>query len=119
MERTEPEDPWAEQDGEQLEAEIMHADDTFEVDAHGTTAEEAGEGLGLDDALARERPDVPIVDEVVAIEEDAGPDDEDELVADATIEVDEFAPPEEAALSIRNDAPGVTDHPDPHDTGEA
>jgi hypothetical protein len=27
---------------------------------------------------------------------------------------DEFASPEEAALSVRDDAPGATDHDDPH-----
>jgi hypothetical protein len=119
MERTEPEDPWSENDGEALEAEIMHADDTFEVDAHGTTAEEATKGISLDDALARERPDRATVDEVVAIEEDAAPDDEDELIGDATLERDGSAAPEEAAISIREQAPGATDHPDPHDVDEA
>jgi hypothetical protein len=116
MERTQPEDPWDQNDGEALEAEILHADDTFEVEAHGTTAEEATEGLSLDEALARERPDAQTIDEVVAIEDDAAPDDEDELIGDATVQVDDFAPPEEAAVTIRDDAPGATDHPDPHET---
>jgi hypothetical protein len=106
MEPTQREDPWDENDGEALESEILHADDSFEVDAHGTTAEEATEGLGLDAALARERPDRASVDEVVAIE------------ADAALESDSYAPPEEAAVSIRGDAPGATDHPDPHDNAD-
>jgi hypothetical protein len=118
MEPTQREDPWDENDGEALESEILLADDSFEVDAHGTTAEEATEGLGLDAALARERPDRASVDEVVAIEADAAPDEEDELVADAALESDSYAPPEEAAVSIRGDAPGATDHPDPHDNAD-
>jgi hypothetical protein len=39
-------------------------------------------------------------------------------VADAALESDSYAPPEEAAVSIRGDAPGATDHPDPHDNAD-
>lgn len=31
---------------------------------------------------------------------------------------DEFASPEEAAMSVRDDAPGATDHDDPQPTDE-
>jgi hypothetical protein len=41
----------------------------------------------------------------------------DELVEDAVIERDEFASPEEAALSVRDRVPGATDHDDPHADG--
>ena len=39
------------------------------------------------------------------------------LVADAVSERDEFASPEEAALSVRESALGATDHEDPHPEG--
>ena len=35
-------------------------------------------------------------------------------MADASIEPDEYSSPEEAALSVREEAPGATDHEDPH-----
>jgi hypothetical protein len=107
-------DPWEEQGGEELEAEIMRADRAFEADRHGVTLEEAREGLGLDEALARERPEGRTVDEFVAIEDDGALDVEDELVADGSVEMDEYASPEEAAISVRDDAPGATDHDDQH-----
>jgi hypothetical protein len=115
----EREDPWDENDGEELEAEVMRADHAFGADSSGTTAEEEVAGLSLDEALARERPEGRSVDEVVAVEADGAPDDEGELVADVSLESDEFASPEEAALSIRDRAPGATDHDDPHDVDEA
>lgn len=44
-----------------------------------------------------------------------GPSDEEiELVGGAVMERDEFASPEEAALSVRDAAPGATDHDDPN-----
>jgi hypothetical protein len=110
----EREDPWDENDGEELEAEIMQADHAFGTDLSGTTPEEEIAGLGLDEALARERPQGRTVDEVVAVEAGGVPDEEGELVADASLENDDFASPEEAALSIRDRAPGATDHDDPH-----
>ncbi len=109
-------DLWEEQDGEELEAEILRADRPFEAESHGTTAEEAVEGLGLDEALARERPESRIVDEVVGVEDDGAIDEEGQLVADGSVERDEFASPEESALSVRDDVPGATDHEDQHDT---
>jgi hypothetical protein len=41
-------------------------------------------------------------------------DDEEELVGDAVRERDEFASPEEAALTVRDGVPGGTEHDDPH-----
>ena len=40
--------------------------------------------------------------------------DEEELVGEAVIERDEFASPEEAAVTERDRPPGATDHADPH-----
>jgi len=110
----ERDDPWDENDGEELEAEIMQADHAFGVDLDGTTAEEERQDLSIDDALARERPEAPVTDEVVGLEDDGVSDVEGELVAEDSLEEDEFASPEEAAISIRNRAPGATDHEDPH-----
>ena len=79
-----------------------------------TTAAEGLEGETLDERLSREVPDQGIgrrrPDPSTIAEED-GPDDEPELVGDA---VDAgFRPsPEEAAVRIRTDAPGLTDHED-------
>ncbi len=111
----EREDPWDQNDGEELEAQIMQADHAFGSDLPGTTPGEESLGLSLDEALARERPEGrgPI-DEIVAVEDDGALDVESELVADGSIENDAFASPEEAALSIRDGAPGATDHEDPH-----
>jgi hypothetical protein len=110
----EREDPWDENDGEELEAEIMQADHPFGLDLSGTTQEEELAGPSLDEAIARERPGARTVHEVVALEDEGVQDSEGELVADASLEGDDFASPEEAALSIRDRAPGATDHDDPH-----
>jgi hypothetical protein len=108
---TDPDDP---ADGDELEAEILRANRPFASDRHGTTPEEALEGPSLEEALAAEQPDGPTVDEALELEDDGVPDDEDELVAEGSVEMDEFASPEEAALSVRDEAPGATDHEDPH-----
>ena len=110
----ERDDPWDENDGEELEAEIMRADRPFAADRRGTTAEEELTDLSIDDVLARERPDAPAIDVVVGIEDDGEPDVVAELSGTGSVEEDEFASPEEAALSIRDDAPGATDHEDLH-----
>jgi hypothetical protein len=101
-------------DGDELEAAIMQADHAFGSELTGTTAAEALEGESLDEQLAEELPDGPTVDEAVSVVDEGLSDDEDELVGAAARARDEFAPPEEAALTIRDDAPGATDHPDPH-----
>jgi hypothetical protein len=111
MEDLEPQDS---DDGDELEAEILQADHAFGAESVGTTAEEALQGESLDDLLAEERPDRPAVDEALEVVDDGSTDDEVELVADAVLERDPFAPPEEAALSVRDSAPGATDHEDQH-----
>ena len=110
----EREDPWDENDGEELEAEIMQADHAFGAELDGTTAEEERQDLSIDDALARERPDAPVTDSAVGLVADGEPDEEGELIAEGSVEEDAFASPEESAVSIRDRAPGATDHDDPH-----
>src|SRR3979411_1670023 len=98
--------------GDELEAMIEHADRPFAAESFGTTAEEEEEGESLDERLAEERPDRPTSDVPLAIEDEAAPDDEAELVGEASFEHDPFVSPEEAAMTIRERAPGAVDHPD-------
>lgn len=111
MEDQEPRDV---DEGDELEAAIMRADHAFGAESLGTTAEEEAAGESLDQRLAEERPDRPNIDAALSIIDEGPSDDEDELVGDAVTERDAFASPEEAALSVRDDAPGATDHDDPH-----
>jgi hypothetical protein len=101
--------------GEALEALIEQADRPFASDSFGTTAEEQEEGESLDERLGEERPSTPPIDRDIAIEDVDAPDEEDELVGLASLEHDRFVAPEEAALTIRDRAPGAVDHPDEHD----
>jgi hypothetical protein len=118
-ERIDPDDPWDGDDGSELEAEIMRADHAFGVESKGTTPEEAIEGQSLDESLARERREGRITEETLGIVDDGALDEEDELVAEASVEHDDFGSPEEAALSVRDEAPGATDHDDPHPADES
>jgi hypothetical protein len=115
MEDLEPRDA---DEGDELEAAIMQTDHAFGAESVGTTAEEGLEGESLDQRLAEERPDRPSIDEALSVVDEGAFDDEDELVGDAVLERDEFASPEEAALSVRDSAPGATDHDDPHPSDE-
>ena len=114
----ETEDPWDEDGNDELEAEIMRADRPFGAELQGTTEREALAGESLDDELAQERPQRPSTDEAVGLEGDGLPDVEGQLVSDDSLEEDEFASPEEAALTIRDELPGATDHEDPHPTDD-
>jgi hypothetical protein len=111
MEDQEPRDA---DESDELEAAIMQADRAFGAESVGTTVEEELAGESLDQRLAEERPDRPSIDVAVSVVDEGTSDDEDELVGDAVVERDEFASPEEAALSVRDSAPGATDHDDPH-----
>jgi hypothetical protein len=111
MEDQEPRDA---DEGDELEAEIMQADHAFGAESVGTTVEEELAGESLDQHLAEERPDRPGIDAALSVVDEGPTDDEEELVGDAVIERDEFASPEEAALSVRDSVPGATDHEDPH-----
>ena len=111
MEDLEPQDA---DEADEQEAEIMRADHAFATESVGTTAEEAREGETLDQRLAEERPERPGTEEVLSVIDEGFSDDEDELVGEAVLERDEFASPEEAAVTERDRAPGATDHADPH-----
>ena len=97
--------------GVELEAMIEHADRPFAVESFGTTAEEEEEGESLEERLSEERPDRPTSDVQLAIQEDAAPDDEAQMVGEASVEHDPFVSPEEAAMTIRKRAPGGVDDP--------
>jgi hypothetical protein len=101
-------------EGDELEAAIMQTDHAFGAESVGTTVEEALEGESLDERLAEERPERPSIDETLSVVDEGLSDEEDELVGDAVTQRDEFASPEEAAMSVRESAPGATDHDDPH-----
>src|SRR2546425_4822281 len=98
--------------GEELEAMIEQADRPFASDSFGTTADEQEEGEPLDQRLAEERPSREALDVQVAIEDFDAPDDEKQLVGRASFEHDPFVAPEEAAMTVRETAPGATDHPE-------
>jgi hypothetical protein len=115
MEDQEPRDA---DDGDELEAAIMQTDHAFGAESVGTTAEEGLRGESLDQRLAEEQPERSVVDETLSVVDEGVVDDEIELVGEAVTQRDEFASPEEAAMSVRDDAPGATDHDDPHPTDE-
>jgi hypothetical protein len=115
MEDQEPRDA---DEGDELEAAIMQTDHAFGAESVGTTAEEGLEGETLDERLAEERPERPSTDEALSVVDEGVSDDESELVGDAVSRRDEFASPEEAAMSVRDDVPGATDHDDPHPPDE-
>ena len=91
---------------------IEQADRPFASDRFGTTAEEQEEGEPLNQRLAEEAPSRRALDSGLEIEDFDAPDDEAELVGEGTFEHDPFVAPEEAAMSIRREAPGPIDHPD-------
>ena len=96
--------------GEDLEAMIEQADHPYASESFGTTAEEQEEGESLDQRLAEERPSRSPLDTQLAIEDFDAPDEENQLVGQASFEHDPFVSPEEAAMTVRNTAPGATDH---------
>jgi hypothetical protein len=100
--------------GEALEAMIEQADRPFASESFGTTAEEQEEGESLDERLEEERASRPPDDRQLAIEDFDVPDEEKDLVGLASVEHDRFVAPEEAAMTVRDRAPGAVDHPDDH-----
>jgi hypothetical protein len=105
------EDP-DEDPGEALEAMIEQADRPFATESFGTTAQEQEEGESLEQKLAEEWPSKPPLDRQLAIEDFDAPDEEKDLVGRGTFEHDRFVAPEEAAMTVRDRAPGAVDHPD-------
>jgi hypothetical protein len=97
--------------GEELEAEIERANRPFGSSSFGTTAEEQLRGESLEDKLREELPSNPADENQLALEDSGGSDDEDELVATGSYEHDPYVAPEEAAMSVRDQAPGAVDHP--------
>jgi hypothetical protein len=91
---------------------IEQADRTFASESFGTTAEEQEAGESLDERLGEELPSKPPLDLQLAIEDFDAPDEEKEMVGRASFEHDRFVAPEEAAMSVRDRAPGGVDHPD-------
>jgi hypothetical protein len=98
--------------GEDLEAAIELADHAFGAESFGVTAEEQVRGESLDQRLAEERPDGKASDLEIAIEDLDAPDDEPQMVGEATVDRDPLVAPEDAAMSIRDRAPGAVDHED-------
>ncbi|MGZ5213833.1 MAG: hypothetical protein ACXWEJ_09150, partial [Actinomycetota bacterium] len=98
--------------GEDLEAMIELADHAFGAESFGITAEEQVQGESLDQRLAEERPDGPTRDVEIAIEDVDAPDHEPQMVGEAVVDRDPLVAPEEAALTIRDRAPGGVDHED-------
>lgn len=98
--------------GEDLEAMIELADHAFAAESFGVTADEQVRGESLDHRLAEERPDGRPMDIEIGIEDFDAPDDEPQMVGEAVVERDPLVAPEEAALTIRDRAPGAVDHED-------
>jgi hypothetical protein len=93
------EDPEADP-GERLEATIEQADHPLGAESFGTTAEEESRGESLDQRLAQEWKGDEPVDSALVIEDSDSPDEESEMVGDASLEQDPFLAPEEAAVHV-------------------
>ncbi len=98
--------------GEDLEAMIQLADHAFGAESFGVTAEEQVRGESLDRRLAEERSDGQPRDIEIVIEDFDAPDHEPQMVGEAIVDRDPLVAPEEAALTIRDGAPGAVDHED-------
>jgi hypothetical protein len=105
---------WDDGSGQGLEEMIEHADRALGTESFGTTAEEQERGEPIDSRLAEEGTDRPILDAELGIIDEDVPDDESEMVGEAIGERNPFVSPEEAAMSVRDEAPGAVDHPDDH-----
>jgi hypothetical protein len=95
--------------GEELEAVIEQADRPLGSESFGITADEEARGETLDQRLAQESRGHDPDDVALVIEDSGEPDDESELIADASLEHDPFLAPEEAAVHVvdesrRNDS---------------
>lgn len=110
---------WDDGSGQALEEMIEHADRALGTESFGTTADEQERGEPIDSRLAEEGTDRPLLDTELGIIDEDVPDDESEMVGEAIGERNPFVSPEEAAMSVRNEAPGAVDHPDDHDELES
>jgi hypothetical protein len=100
--------------GEALEDMISNMD-RYEGADDDTTASEQRDGDTIDDRTRREQPQRVRRNTNVDLVDDGGDDDgidhEKDLVAE-TDPIDGPLAPELAAMHVRDDAPGVVDHPD-------
>lgn len=100
--------------GEALEDMISNMD-RYEGADDDTTASEQRDGDSIDDRTRREQPQRVRRNTSVDLVDDGtdgdGVDREKDLVAD-TDPIDGPLAPELAAMHVRDDAPGVVDHPD-------
>src|SRR2546430_15603909 len=80
--------------GEELEAMIEQADHPFATESFGTTAEEQEEGEPLEQRLREVRRDKARLERQLPIEEFDAPDEEKEMVGQASVEPDDFVAPE-------------------------
>lgn len=96
--------------GEDLEAMIERADHAFAAESFGTTAEEQTRGDSLDRRLSQERADAPPIDVELAIEDVDTSDMEGQMIGEAMLEREPHVSPEEAAMTVRDAAPGAVDH---------
>lgn len=96
---------------EEMEEEIEDMDRPLGVEDH-TTASEQREGDTIDERLARERgssaSDLPVGTSVWSADEA----DDEPLMVGEEADAGDRPSPEESAMHVRDDAPGVTDHPD-------
>ena len=99
--------------GEAMEDMISDMDGYQGVD-EDTTASEQRDGDTIDDRTRREQPQRVRRDTSVDLvdgDDEDGVDRESDLVADSDLTEGHVAP-ELAAMHVRDDAPGVVDHPD-------
>jgi hypothetical protein len=103
---------------EEMEEEIEDMDRPLGAEDHTTAAEQRA-GDTIDERLARERgssaTDLPVGASVWSEDE---VDDEPQLVGEEA-DAGDRPSPEESAIHVRDDAPGVTDHPDDYVDPEA
>jgi hypothetical protein len=105
---------WDDGSGQALEEMIEHAEQALGTESFGTTADEQERGEPIDSRLAEEGTDRPLLDTELGIIDEDVPDDESEMVGEAIGQRNPFVSPEEAAMSVRDEAPGAVDHPDDH-----
>jgi len=96
--------------GEDLEAMIERADHAFAAESFGTTAEEQARGSSLDRRLWQEQAEASPLEVELAIEEVDGPDEEGQMIGEAVLEREPYVSPEDAAMTVRDAAPGAVDH---------
>jgi hypothetical protein len=104
-------------DGESLEEFISEMDRPIGAD-DATTEREQLEGDSIDEFNRREdrygtRPDTSV--DLVDPDGDDGEDVEPDLVADLDEPGEGPEAPEQAAVHVRDDAPGIVDHPDDYE----